>query len=158
MFKYLGRVLTAVDDNWQAVTGNLWKARKSWARLERIMGREGSSTQVSEIFFKTVVQAVLLFGSETWVPTPPMGWALGSLQYRVARRIAGRQTKQQEDWGWEYTPLEADMEEDRFEEMIDYVLNRKNNVAQYIATRPILDLCKKTVRRPGACVARIWWE
>ena len=29
---------------------------------------------------------------------------------------------------------------------------------QYIATRPILDLCKKTVQRPGAWVASRWWE
>ena len=30
-------------------------------------------------------------------------------------------------------------------------------VAHYIATRPILDLCKETVLRSGAWVARIWW-
>ena len=29
-FKYLGRILTAGDDNWPAVAGNLGKARKSW--------------------------------------------------------------------------------------------------------------------------------
>ena len=31
-------------------------------------------------------------------------------------------------------------------------------VAQFIATRPILDLCEKATRRPGAQVARRWWE
>ena len=39
-----------------------------------------------------------------------------------------------------------------------YVLNRQNTVSQYIVTRPILDLCEETVRRPGAWVSRIWWE
>ena len=29
-FRYLGRVLTAGDDEWLAVVGNLGKARKSW--------------------------------------------------------------------------------------------------------------------------------
>ena len=38
-FKYLGRILTAGDDDWQAVAGNLGKARKSWGRLKRIMIR-----------------------------------------------------------------------------------------------------------------------
>ena len=28
-FKYLGRILTAGDDDWSAVAGNLGKARKS---------------------------------------------------------------------------------------------------------------------------------
>ena len=32
-FKYLGRVLTAGDNDWLAVVGNLGKARRSWGRL-----------------------------------------------------------------------------------------------------------------------------
>ena len=32
-FKYLGRILTASDDNWLAVVGNLRNSHKSWARL-----------------------------------------------------------------------------------------------------------------------------
>ena len=31
-------------------------------------------------------------------------------------------------------------------------------VAQFIATRPILDLCEKAERRPGARVPMRWWE
>ena len=30
--------------------------------------------------------------------------------------------------------------------------------AQYIATRPILDLCERSVRRPGVLVSQRWWE
>ena len=101
LFKYLGQVLTAADDYWPEVVGNLWMARKSWARMERILGGEGASPQVSGMFFKAVVQAVLLFGSETWVQNPHMGQALVSFQHRFARRITGRQPKQQEDGRWE---------------------------------------------------------
>ena len=32
-FTYLGRVMTAGDDDWPAVAGNLKKARRSWGRL-----------------------------------------------------------------------------------------------------------------------------
>ena len=49
------------------------------------------------------------------------------------------------------------MEEAGFEEIGVYTLNRQNMFEQYIATRPILDLCKKTVQRLGAWVARSWW-
>ena len=35
--KYLGRVMTAGDDDWPAVAGNLSKARKSWGRLTLIL-------------------------------------------------------------------------------------------------------------------------
>ena len=38
-FKYLGRIMTAGDDDWPAVEVNLLKARKSWGRLSRILSR-----------------------------------------------------------------------------------------------------------------------
>ena len=49
-FKYLGRVMTAGDDDWPAVAGNLVKARKIWGRLERILSREGADKRVSGNF------------------------------------------------------------------------------------------------------------
>ena len=38
------------------------------------------------------------------------------------------------------------------------ILQRQNTVAQFIVTRPILDLCERAVRWPGARVPRRWWE
>ena len=34
--------MPAGDDDWPAVAGNLAKARRSWGRLQRILGREGA--------------------------------------------------------------------------------------------------------------------
>ena len=62
---YLGRVTSAGDDDWPVVAGNLAKARRSWGRLQRILGREGVTARISGSFFKAVVQQVLLFGAET---------------------------------------------------------------------------------------------
>ena len=89
-FKYLGWVLRAADDNWQAVVGNVWKARKSWAWLTRILVLEGASPMVLGLFFKAIVQGVILFGSETWVLNPHMGRSLGIFQNMLARLIMGR--------------------------------------------------------------------
>ena len=49
-FKYLGRVMTAGDDDWTEVAGNLLKVRKSWGRLSRILSREGADKKVSGTF------------------------------------------------------------------------------------------------------------
>ena len=46
-FWYLGRLLTATDDDWMAVTGNIKKAQRSWVRLARVLGREGADPKVS---------------------------------------------------------------------------------------------------------------
>ena len=63
-FKYLGMAMTASDNDWPAVVGNLRKDRKSWACTTRILGRERAIPRVFGVFFKAVLQAVLLFGSE----------------------------------------------------------------------------------------------
>ena len=84
-FTYLGRVMTTGDDDWPAVAGNLAKARKSWGRMQGILRREGSTTRISENFFKAVVQQVLLFGAETWLVTPKMERALSAFLHGTAR-------------------------------------------------------------------------
>ena len=63
-FKYFGRVLNASDDNWSEVMGNLRKARKWWSHMLMILGRERVDPRTSGIFYKAVVQAILLFGAE----------------------------------------------------------------------------------------------
>ena len=73
-FKYLERVMTAGVDDWPTVVGNLKRARESWGRLSLILRQEGADSKVSVIVFKAVMQAVLLFGAETWVLTPRMQW------------------------------------------------------------------------------------
>ena len=109
-------------------------------------------------FFKALTQAVLLFGAETWVLTPIMEWALSIFQHRVARRLTGTQPRRRGDGSWEYPSLEEEMMEAGFKGIRKYVTRRQNTVAQYIATRPILDLCERSALRPGAWVYPQWWE
>ena len=84
-FRYLGRVISAEDGNWPAAVRNLSWERAVWRRMAHILSREGAATRVSGLFFKYVVQELLLFGPETWVFTPQMGKSLGRFQAQVAR-------------------------------------------------------------------------
>ena len=90
-FRYLRRLLTVTDDDWPAVARNIRKARVSWGRLARVLGREGADPKVSRSFYTAVTQQVLLFGAETWVLTKKMESALDAFQGRVERRLTGRQ-------------------------------------------------------------------
>ena len=45
---------------------------------------------MSGFFFKAVVQAVLLFGSETWVVTPHIGKALGGVSGPGGETVDGK--------------------------------------------------------------------
>ena len=95
--KYLGRLMTAGDDDWPAVVGNLQMERKSWGQLSRILSRERVDPKVSGNFLKAVTQAVLLFWAEMWVLTPMVERALSSFQHRVARRLTRKQTRRRRD-------------------------------------------------------------
>ena len=93
-----------------------------------------------------------------WVLTPRMKQALCSFQHRFTQSLAGRQPRFWLDGRWDYPLLTAAMLEAGFEDIGVYVMRRWNMVAQYIATRPIMYLCERSVRRPGAWVSWRWWE
>ena len=96
-FRYLGRALLSTDNNWPAVEWNLWRARGKWGWLTKILGREGSYKRTAGRLYVAVVQAVLLFGSETWVLTPRLEKALEGFHHRASRRMAGMVPKRQPD-------------------------------------------------------------
>ena len=66
---------------------------------------------MSGFFFKAVVQALLIFGAETWVVTLRMGRFLGEFQDQVAPHLTGRLMQRKTDGKWEYT-LEATAREE----------------------------------------------
>ena len=58
---------------------------------------------------------------------------------------------------WEYPMVAAVIKETGFEGIGVYIARRKNTVAQYIATRLILDLCEQHICRPIVSVYWRWW-
>ena len=50
------------------------------------------------------------------------------------------------------------MKEAGFKETRELITNRQNTVAQYIATRLLLDLCEGDNHRGGVRVYRRWWD
>ncbi|KAL7523505.1 hypothetical protein ACHAXR_000213, partial [Thalassiosira sp. AJA248-18] len=88
VFKYLGRLLAYDDNDMRAVRINIKKARKSWRILPRLLRAESISPQVCGMFYKAVVLAILLFGSEIWALTPSAMKCLEGLHIRVAYRMA----------------------------------------------------------------------
>ena len=87
-----------------------------------------------------------------------MELALDSFQNGAARRLTGRQPRRRGGGSWEYPPLKEAMREAGFERIRHSITRSQNTVAQYIATRPILNLCEQATQRLGARVSRRWWD
>ena len=83
---------------------------------------------------------------------PCMRRDLGRLHNRVSKRIMVRQLQRRLDGRWEYPLFVEAMWEVGLEEAEPYLLRRKNTAAQYIVTRPILELCEEAVQRYGTWV------
>jgi hypothetical protein len=66
-FKYLGWVVNNKDDNRPTVIENLRKARMKWGRISRILSKDGTDPKAIALFYKAIVQSVLLYGSEAIV-------------------------------------------------------------------------------------------
>ena len=95
---------------------------------------------MSRNFYIAVTQAVLFFGSETWVLTTKIENSLDTFQGRVARNLTGRQPRCGKDGKRYYPSLVETMKEMEIVRIWTSILQRQNTVAKFIVTRPILDL------------------
>ena len=84
--------------------------------------------------------------------------ALDAFQGRVARRLTWRMPRRGRDGKWRYFPLVGATKDAGIVRARTSVLWRQNTVAQFIATRPILELCEGTERQGGTRVPQRWWE
>jgi hypothetical protein len=89
-FLYLGHKLLSSENDWLDAIKNLVKARQRWARISRVLTREGANPRVSAVFYKAVIQTLLLYGSEIWLLTPRMLSKLEGFHQQIARRLTGR--------------------------------------------------------------------
>ena len=123
-----------------------------------MLGREGADDRTSGIIYVEVVQAVFLYGSETWVTTLHIGRAFGGSHQNVDRRLTVRKPRRGRYGRWLYPPLSEGMDEAGLRDVEAYIYRLQNTVSQFIATRPIIDLCLATERHPWSRVVNRWWD
>ena len=99
--------MTDEDYDNQAVARQLTRAQEKWGRLSRILTAESTSAKTRGYFYKAIVQAVLLYGSETWMLSESMLKQFESFHRRVALYLTGRHIRQLEDGTWLYPSSEG---------------------------------------------------
>jgi hypothetical protein len=84
IYKYLGRMMAQDNNNAQAIPVQLRKARATWARVGKVLRGENMPPTVAAKFYLAVVQAILLYGSKTWVTSPQAMARLEGFHIRAA--------------------------------------------------------------------------
>ena len=97
--------------------------------MSSILGQEGEDPQTYRNFYKAVVNANIMPGSETWVMTHRVGRNLGGFHHRLARQIENMQPRRDMMRRWVYPPLDKAMKTVGLKEVETYILNLHNTVA-----------------------------
>jgi hypothetical protein len=159
VYKYLGQMMAQDDNDTQALRAQLWKARATWARVGQVLQNENTSPFVAAQFYQAVVQAVLLYGSETWVISPTAMARLEGFHIRATYQMAKTHKPR---WGprneWVYPRLEDVLNKCGMKTMAEYIQICQQTIVVYVATCPILQECRQGKRQKGAVPHHWWWE
>ena len=99
VFKYLGRIVSHVDNDVPVMQRNLKRARGIWRRLSKVLATEEVPAPVAGMFYQAVVAAVLLYGSESWSLPPRALKVLEGSHVEAAHRLTGmRPVKRGTTW------------------------------------------------------------
>ena len=77
------------------------KAQRRWGIVEKMLTKTVETVRAREMMYKEVVQAVILYGRDSWVLTDEMPTVLKGLCQQVDPMIAGMSDRQVGEGGWE---------------------------------------------------------
>jgi hypothetical protein len=157
-FLYLGRILQNKDDDGPTVRRNLRRARNRWAQLRHLLTREGANPRVMASFYKAIVQAVLLYGSESWVLSERHWKDLRSFHNRCARHITGMHIRKNQDGTFTFPKTEEVLREAGLWSIEEYIQRRKDTIEKFAHGRPIYQQCIESTTLASNPNQLVWWE
>jgi hypothetical protein len=156
-FKYLGSIVDDSDKDDSAIDRNIQRARGVWARLGKLLSQEGANPIAMRIFYKVIVQSVLLYGSESWVITKSKMVQLRSFHRRCARYITRTHIRQEEDGTWIHPSSEGILKEAGLDSIEEYIQKRRGTVEVFAQFRPLYEACKNSTPLRSRNHA-VWWN
>ena len=157
-FRYLGRILDSGDDDNHAALRQLARAREKWGRIGKVLRCEGANPRIMGYFYKAIVQAVLLYGSESWTVSDTIIRQFRSFHNRVARFLTQRHIRQREDGTWDCPPTNEVLESAGLESVDEYIRRRRHTVRRYIRHRPIYEACRRSRALSSNVNKILWWK
>ena len=111
-----------------------------------------------EIFYRAVVQAIILYGLKTWVLLESMAKRVEETHTEFLRLITGKRARQLGDRTGETPGAEGIREAERTKLDRIYIERRQATVAQWGALRPLFEVCERETGCEGRGRRRkAWW-
>jgi hypothetical protein len=157
-FKYLGRIVTDDDNDDKAVDANLEKARKKWGQVGKFLRSNDANPKLMATFYKAIVQAVLLYGSESWAISTNKMRELNAFHNRCARVIARMPIQQDSEGTWTCPQTIEVLETAGLLPIQEYIRRRRATVLQYISTTSLYMKCKASKALASDPNQLVWWD
>jgi hypothetical protein len=158
-YLYLGRILRWNDSDDAAVAARLSKARSTWGRMSPILRAANANPKVMARFYLAVVQAILLYGSESWVISTGTLRRLETFHARCARHMAHQHIRKLPDGTWVHPPTAQVLDLCGLSPISTYIAARKDTLLNSYAREhsPLYLECLGS--RPSACSRnhQYWW-
>ena len=105
----------------------------------------------------SVVQAVILFGTETWVLLESMDRNLEGVYVVFLSHITGQKVKQYRDGTWRSKAVYKVLKEAVTQSLGSYIYKQQTTVAEWVALRPMLEVSYKDTGYKGGGRRRDPW-
>ena len=96
---------------------------------------------MSEMFYRAVVHAVLIFGEETWILLAAMSRKTEGMHLGFFRQVTGKKDKCQRGKTWRSAAAAKVLKESGTQTLGEYIDKRQATVTEWVLLRPILDTC-----------------
>ncbi len=147
------------EEDTQAVRAQLRKARGTWAQVGKVLRGENAPPTVAAKFYLAIIQAILLYGSETWVISLQAMARREGFHIRAAWCMAQKHKPWQGPWKeWVYLKSEDVLRECGMKSIAEYIQTRRQTIELYVSTRPILQECRQGEQQRGTVPHQWWWE
>jgi hypothetical protein len=135
------------------------KARAIWARVGQVLTAENTPPKVSAMFYKAIVQSVLLYGSKTWNLTTTALAQHEGFHIREAYQMAEKHNpKKGPHHKWVYPLSSNALQECGMDTISHYIDVRRATIIRYMVDRPIYKACRRGEWRRGLPPQQWWWE
>jgi len=144
----------------RAVNVRLNLAKAKWGRLSKVLVTTNSNPKVMARFYLAVVQAVLLYGSESWVIPSRTLQRIEAFHHRCARFMAHKHIRKMPDGHWEYPPSEQVLRICGLRPITLYILRRKATLKRTYAEKhsSLYRRCKTLPRTRTSVSHPVWWR
>ncbi len=150
VYKYLGWMMAQDKDDIQAIRAQLRKARSTWARVGQVLCSKNTLPFIAAQFYQAIIQAILLYGSKTWVISWTALARLEGFHILGAYQMAHKNKPWCGPWNERAYPRSEDvLKECGMKTIEEYIRICRHTIAVYIATRPIFNECRQGERKRG---------